>query len=79
MANTSNGAGSTKQGRSGTNKRRLNGLVGVRFETSDQVQALNAYAVRLGFKNAQQLILDRVERDLAEALKELDSTKELAS
>lgn len=74
MAETLNGVDATRRShRSGTNKRRLNGLVGVRFETTDHVQALNAHAQRLGFKNAQELILARLQDDMAAVTKELAS------
>ena len=59
-------ATTARRSRSGSNKRRLDALVGVRFETSDK-EALNEHARRLGFKNAQHLILTRLEDDLAAA------------
>lgn len=55
-----------RKSRSGTNKRRLDALVGVRFHSADK-KALDQHARRLGFKNAQHLIVTRLEDDLAAA------------
>lgn len=55
-----------RRSRSGSNKRRLDALVGVRFENADK-EALHEHARRLGFKNAQHLILTRLEDDLVAA------------
>lgn len=58
-----------RKNRSGTNKRRLDALVGVRFQTSDK-EALSEHARRLGFKNAQDLIYARLQDDLVAARKQ---------
>lgn len=66
MAHNEDTEASVRRGRSGSETRQLDALLQLRMPKGDR-EALNTYARRLGFKNAQDLVRRRLEADLAEA------------
>lgn len=57
---------SQRRARSGSETRQLDALLQLRMPRGDR-EALSAYARRLGFKNAQDLVRSRLEADLVQA------------
>lgn len=66
MSRSEGNDSSMRRGRSGSETRQLDALLQLRMPKGDR-DALGAYARRLGFKNAQELVRSRLEADLAEA------------
>ncbi|GAT01867.1 uncharacterized protein RMCFA_1979 [Mycolicibacterium fortuitum subsp. acetamidolyticum] len=72
MSRSEGNDSSTRRGRSGSETRQLDALLQLRMPKGDR-DALGAYARRLGFKNAQELVRSRLEADLAEARQQIAS------
>jgi len=62
--------------RSGSNNRRMNRSVSFRIGTDEVADAVDAYAVALGFKNANELARYRLAGDIEAALASVNSGSE---